>query len=79
MDCIVHGVAKSRTQLSDFHFTYSNMQGPLYSSWLLHCPLTSQVHPCLSASPMVYFSPSPEVPSLLFSFHMNTMHPQKPE
>ena len=21
MDCIVHGVAKSRTQLSDFHFT----------------------------------------------------------
>ena len=20
MDCIVHGVAKSRTQLSDFHF-----------------------------------------------------------
>ena len=23
MDCIVHGVARSRTQLSDFHFTYS--------------------------------------------------------
>ena len=22
MDCIVHGVAKSQTQLSDFHFTY---------------------------------------------------------
>ena len=21
MDCIVHGVTKSRTQLSDFHFT----------------------------------------------------------
>ena len=24
MDCIVHGVAKSWTQLSDFHFTYKN-------------------------------------------------------
>ena len=23
MDCIVHGVAKSRTQLSDFHFYFS--------------------------------------------------------
>ena len=23
MDCIVHGVAKSRTQLSDFHFHFS--------------------------------------------------------
>ena len=22
MDCIVHGVAKSQTQLSDFHFIY---------------------------------------------------------
>ena len=22
MDCIVHGVAKSRTQLSDFHFSH---------------------------------------------------------
>ena len=22
MDCVVHGVAKSRTQLSDFHFHY---------------------------------------------------------
>ena len=24
MDCIVHGVAKSRTRLSDFHFDFSN-------------------------------------------------------
>ena len=24
MDCIVHGVAKSRTRLSDFHFTISS-------------------------------------------------------
>ena len=24
MDCIVHGVAKSQTQLSDFHFTLEN-------------------------------------------------------
>ena len=26
MDCIVHGVAKSRTQLSDFHFHGSTEQ-----------------------------------------------------
>ena len=25
MDCIVHGVAKSRTQLSDFHFHFSHI------------------------------------------------------
>ena len=57
MDCIVHAVAKSRIWLSDFHFTYPNMQAPLYSSWLLYRPLTSHVHPCLSASPMVFFFP----------------------
>ena len=29
MDCVVHGVAKSRTQLSDFHFTsFCNKQLP---------------------------------------------------
>ena len=27
MDCIAHGVAKSRTRLSDFHFTSLPMQG----------------------------------------------------
>ena len=26
MDCIVHGVAKSRTQLSDFHFYFSGSE-----------------------------------------------------
>ena len=25
MDCIVHGVTKSRSQLSDFHFPYANI------------------------------------------------------
>ena len=29
MDCIVHGVAKSRTQLSDFHFWSQVVTGPL--------------------------------------------------
>ena len=28
MDCIVHGVAKSRTQLSDFHFHFLITKGP---------------------------------------------------
>ena len=27
MDCIVHGVAKSQTRLSDFHFTLFSMSG----------------------------------------------------
>ena len=27
MDCIVHGVTKSRTQLSDFHFHFSKEEG----------------------------------------------------
>ena len=29
MDCIVHGVAKNRTQLSDFHFHFVTCQGML--------------------------------------------------
>ena len=33
MDCIVHGVAKSRTRLSDFHFTYHyRAPGPMWPS-----------------------------------------------
>ena len=27
MDCVVHGIAKSWTQLSDFHFTSAMFQG----------------------------------------------------
>ena len=26
MDCIVHGVVKSRTRLSDFHFTFTGKE-----------------------------------------------------
>ena len=33
MDCIVHGVAKSWTQPSDFHFTWSLLG--LVSEWAL--------------------------------------------
>ena len=32
MDCIVHGVVKSQTRLSDFHFHISNCFSSLYSS-----------------------------------------------
>ena len=28
MDCIVHGIAKSQTRVSDFHFTSVNFQVP---------------------------------------------------
>ena len=30
MDCIVHGVTKSRTQLSDFHFHFVTLKKILY-------------------------------------------------
>ena len=34
MACIVHGVTKSQTQLSDFHFTPNrNVCGPFASPW----------------------------------------------
>ena len=32
MDCIVHGVAKSRTRLSDFHFYFTMMMRSQFSS-----------------------------------------------
>ena len=35
MDCIVPGVAKSQTQLSDFHFNYEMTSGE-YSPWARH-------------------------------------------
>ena len=35
MDCIVHGVSKSLTQLSDFHFTIGIIHSPLCKPWLL--------------------------------------------
>ena len=37
MDCIVHGVAKSQTRLSDFHFHYSTL---LNSYWNLETTFT---------------------------------------
>ena len=36
MDCTVHGVAKSQTQLSDFHFHFSLMQGHRLLEMRLH-------------------------------------------
>ena len=39
MDCIVHGVAKSRTQLSDFHFHF-------HFSSVYNCIKEECVHVC---------------------------------
>ena len=33
MDCIVHGVAKSRTRLNDFHFHPGSRRTPIQSWW----------------------------------------------
>ena len=46
MDCIVHGVAKSRTQLSNFHFHF---QSPSCSTpYGMYMCLTSVPHSSLS-------------------------------
>ena len=42
MDCIVHGVTKSRTQLSDFHFIYKKVLTDIESKWWSRCPLFSK-------------------------------------
>ena len=39
MNCIVHGVTKSRTRLSDFHLQYIEIQSVLYVN-MLSCHLT---------------------------------------
>ena len=50
-DCIVHGVAKSRTRLSDFHFRF---QSPSLMTRYGTCMcLTSVPHSSLSALPAV--------------------------
>ena len=41
MDCIVHGVAKSQTQLSDFHFHQKLKNSKIQSLSYLKCCLTS--------------------------------------
>ena len=50
MDCIVHGVAKSRTQLSDFHsFTpfgiIRKIKRELKRNLLFHCDLMHTLEP----------------------------------
>ena len=63
MDYSVHGVAKSRTQLSDFHFpfTFTVSSTPLHCSSIRTCkhwPSTSEAHVCtrVPKAPL----PSPE-------------------
>ena len=51
MDCIVHGVSKSRTQLSYFHFTslltYNPYtQQPSHNNWMSHHLLNKILEPC---------------------------------
>ena len=50
MDCIVHGVAKSRTWLSDFHFTIvsglyqeRNMFQMIFKFWILYLPFPALI------------------------------------
>ena len=55
MDCIVHGVAKSRTRLSDFHFTSRHFT----------TTISIQLHPCLLHQNKTPYSSSSYSPSCL--------------
>ena len=46
MDCIVHGVAKSRTRLSDFHFHTRHMQRSGLQNRGKHLSVTSLIRKC---------------------------------
>ena len=57
MDCIVHGVAKSRTWLRDFHFTLVSISHPSPRSTPLHPALGSPRRPeWLQQCPVRWFS-----------------------
>ena len=68
MDCIVHGVAKSQTWLSDFHFHFFTFRYH-YWSWTIiflsiHC--CSVDKPCLTLCSLMDSS-TPGPPSMRFS------------
>ena len=43
MECIIHGVAKSQTQLSDFHFLSLLLLNHLVTFWLMiKCSVTTK-------------------------------------
>ena len=43
MDCIIHGVAKSWTRLSDFHFLSLFFYGSIIYSYLCKFPLVAEI------------------------------------
>ena len=46
MDCIFHGVAKSQTQLSDFHFDFIFWSPAFFHHWIQSCHLGKKARPC---------------------------------
>ena len=68
MDCIVHGVAKSQTRLSDFHFLHRSPMSPSNSHDQNELVLSSKPPPPLAFSSLVRgndttFHPSPKLGS----------------
>ena len=47
MDCIVHGISKSRTQLSNFHFHFIRSHYLIYSDWGHLCLPPGPINPGL--------------------------------
>ena len=45
MDCIVHGVAKSQTQMRDFHFTSLVLKGQFFTQVIEHCYVEKAMAP----------------------------------
>ena len=63
MDCIVHGIAKSRSRLSDFHFTMElqsvQFSRSVMSDSLRHHESQHARPPCPSPTPRVHPDPRP--------------------
>ena len=62
MDCTVHGVEKSRTRLSDFHFTrqFQSLPSPIMEPMLSQESCVFNIDPCIS-------------PKLLSAFHSTSV------
>ena len=70
LDCIVHGVAKSRTRLSDSHFTFFSKNKQPASPGSCSQPGSHLHTPCLSCLPLSFL---PFLPPFPFSYaHTHT-------
>ena len=73
MDCIVHGVTKSWTQLSNFHFTLTKKTDEeIKKRWYVAC-VCMHVSDVLTVRPLMNFTKEPVVSAdVLHTYIQNT-------